>query len=150
MTRVEWNLIRKLLGKPRRCSPAFFQEERDTLESKRQKVRILQRGGSIPSDQLHDLPQSIPALLPVGTRVTCRVGKRANTAPQFGGRQISENLLCQGVVEVVVKVCSDLTAHLWCPDSGPNLIFRNITDIAFVSITNKLILAQQCLSQTIV
>ena len=104
MTRVEWNLIRKLLGKPRRCSPAFFQEERDTLESKRQKVRILQRGGSIPSDQLHDLPQSIPALLPVGTRVTCRVGKRANTAPQFGGRQISENLLCQGVVEVVVKV----------------------------------------------
>ena len=95
ITRVEWNLIRKLLGKPRRCSPAFFQEERDTLEAKRQKVRILQRGGSIPSDQLHDLPQSIPALLPVGTRVTCRVGKRASTAPQFGGRQISENLLVE-------------------------------------------------------
>ena len=68
-------------------------------------VRILQRGGSIPSDQLNDLPSSIPVLLPVGTRVTCRVGKRATTTPhQFGGRPVSENLLCQGTVEVVVKV----------------------------------------------
>ena len=37
ITRVEWNMIRKLLGKPRRCSAAFFAEERESLEAKRQK-----------------------------------------------------------------------------------------------------------------
>ena len=72
-------------------------EERETLEARRQKVRTLQRGGSIPSDQLHDLPNSIPALLPVGTRVTCRVTKNGRRSP-------ADNLLCQGVVQVVVKV----------------------------------------------
>ena len=91
---------RRLLGKPRRCSPAFFAEERESLEARRQKVRTLQRGGSIPSDQLHDLPNSVPALLPVGTRVTCRVPR--NVASMSN----SDNVLCQGVVEVVVKVFS--------------------------------------------
>ena len=121
ITRCEWNMIRRLLGKPRRCSPAFFAEgdsnklneklnnpiERESLEARRQKVRTLQRGGSIPSDQLHDLPNSIPALLPVGTRVTCRIGSQSGAnggAQQQQHRPSGDNVLCQGVVEVVVKV----------------------------------------------
>ena len=51
MRRVEWNMIRRLLGKPRRCSAAFFAEERESLEAKREKVRILQRGGALPAEQ---------------------------------------------------------------------------------------------------
>ena len=35
LRRVEWNMIRRLLGKPRRCSAAFFAEERESLEAKR-------------------------------------------------------------------------------------------------------------------
>lgn len=41
LTRTQWSMIRRLMGKPRRCSPAFFQEERVSLEEKRKKIRYL-------------------------------------------------------------------------------------------------------------
>jgi hypothetical protein len=37
LRRVEWNMIRKLLGKPRRFSTSFLEEERDSLRAKRDK-----------------------------------------------------------------------------------------------------------------
>lgn len=83
-------------------SAAFFAEERESLEAKREKVRILQRGGALPAEQLHDLPQQIPALLPVGTRVTCKLDKWRHPS-DVHMMAISDNLLCQGTVEVVVK-----------------------------------------------
>lgn len=43
LTRVHWRQIRRLMGKPRRCSPTFFTEERNLMEYRRNKVRKLQQ-----------------------------------------------------------------------------------------------------------
>ena len=43
LTRVQWRKIRRMMGKPRRCSPIFFAEERQLMEYRRSKVRKLQQ-----------------------------------------------------------------------------------------------------------
>ncbi|XP_055913278.1 protein lin-9 homolog [Eupeodes corollae] len=75
LTRAEWQKMRSLMGKPRRCSQAFFEEERRELERKRQKIRFLQtrkQAGDI-NNFVRDLPDKIPLPLPVGTKVTARL-----------------------------------------------------------------------------
>lgn len=48
LTRTEWRQIRRLIGKPRRCSQAFFDEERQVLEQKRRRIRDIYKGkGSV-------------------------------------------------------------------------------------------------------
>lgn len=44
LTRTEWRKIRRLIGKPRRCSQAFFDEERQVLEQKRRRIRDIYKG----------------------------------------------------------------------------------------------------------
>lgn len=76
LTRAEWQKIRSLMGKPRRCSQAFFDEERRELERKRQKIRYMQarRYGEVKDlNFVRDLPDKIPLTLPVGTKVTARL-----------------------------------------------------------------------------
>lgn len=76
LTRAEWQKVRSLMGKPRRCSQAFFDEERRELEKKRQKMRFMQtrRSGEVKDmNFLKDLPDKIPLPLPVGTKVTARL-----------------------------------------------------------------------------
>ncbi|XP_033645579.1 protein lin-9 homolog [Asterias rubens] len=75
LTRVEWCIIRRLMGKPRRCSPAFFAEERAALEAKRRRLRLLQQRKSSELDEteLKDLPKEIPLPLVIGTKVTARL-----------------------------------------------------------------------------
>ncbi len=74
LTRVEWCKVRRLMGKPRRCSAAFFAEERAELARKRQKIRALQqRKESVlllgdGAANLKDLPETIPLQLTVGAR----------------------------------------------------------------------------------
>lgn len=70
LTRAEWGVIRGSLGKPRRLSKRFLQEERDKLEAYRdtvrkhyQEVRLGQRDG---------LPTDLPRPLTVGQRVIAR------------------------------------------------------------------------------
>lgn len=78
LTRAEWSHIRTLMGKPRRCSPAFFAEERAELERRRHKIRVLQShtqrkqlGGD--AEFVRHLPAEIPLALPIGTKVTARL-----------------------------------------------------------------------------
>ncbi|CAN2387481.1 Lin-9 DREAM MuvB core complex component [Pristimantis euphronides] len=73
LTRVEWGKIRRLMGKPRRCSAAFFEEERSALEHKRQKIRLLQQRKVADVSQFKDLPDEIPLSLVIGTKVTARL-----------------------------------------------------------------------------
>ncbi|XP_038047498.1 protein lin-9 homolog isoform X1 [Patiria miniata] len=75
LTRVEWCIIRRLMGKPRRCSPAFFAEERAALDAKRRRLRLLQqrKSNELDTSDMKDLPQEIPLPLVIGTKVTARL-----------------------------------------------------------------------------
>ncbi|KAJ8298580.1 hypothetical protein KUTeg_022690 [Tegillarca granosa] len=73
MRRVEWCKIRRLMGKPRRCSPAFFAEERNALEQRRNKIRLLQQRKMSELQSFKDLPDEIPMHLVIGTKVTARL-----------------------------------------------------------------------------
>ncbi|XP_033847025.1 protein lin-9 homolog [Periophthalmus magnuspinnatus] len=73
LSRVEWGTIRRLMGKPRRCSSAFFAEERTALRQKRQKIRLLQQSKLTDISNCKDLPDEIPMPLIIGTKVTARL-----------------------------------------------------------------------------
>ncbi|OTF72524.1 DIRP domain containing protein, partial [Euroglyphus maynei] len=70
LTRMEWSQIRRLMGKPRRCSSAFFDEELATLNTKHSKIRFLQQNKVADINAYKDLPEFIPQPLVVGDRVT--------------------------------------------------------------------------------
>ena len=61
------------MGKPRRCSEAFFNEERAELDRKRKKIRLLQQRKIGDSSSYRDLPEDIPMQLTIGSRVTARL-----------------------------------------------------------------------------
>ncbi|CAD6198537.1 unnamed protein product [Caenorhabditis auriculariae] len=71
LNKPEWRTIRRLLGKPRRCSQLFFDEERRTLEMKRSKIRGIYEGTYLHdhSFDISDLPNKLPRPLVVGMRV---------------------------------------------------------------------------------
>ncbi|UYV81391.1 LIN9 [Cordylochernes scorpioides] len=73
LTRTQWCQIRRCLGKPRRCSSAFFEEERASLRLKRTKIRLLQQNKYVDLTQYRDLPSEIPLPLVIGTKVTARL-----------------------------------------------------------------------------
>ncbi|XP_058948836.2 protein lin-9 homolog isoform X1 [Pocillopora verrucosa] len=73
LRRVEWREVRRLMGKPRRCSPAFFLEERQALEEKRRKIRMLQQKKVTELSRFKDLPDEVPLPLVIGTKVTARL-----------------------------------------------------------------------------
>lgn len=74
LTQVQWAKIRRMMGKPRRCSQAFFAEERKELERKRKLIRYIQQRKSADIC-IKDLPNEIPMQLVVGTKVTARLRK---------------------------------------------------------------------------
>ncbi|CAK1578530.1 unnamed protein product [Parnassius mnemosyne] len=74
LTRVQWAKIRRMMGKPRRCSQAFFAEERKELERKRKLIRYIQQRKTADIC-VKDLPNEIPMQLVVGTKVTARLRK---------------------------------------------------------------------------
>lgn len=53
-----------------RCSPAFFAEERSALETRRNKIRLLQQRKMSELTSFKDLPDEIPMHLVIGTKVT--------------------------------------------------------------------------------
>lgn len=75
LTRVQWTKIRRMMGKPRRCSQGFFNEERLELEKKRKKIRALQQRKATELSSFKDLPPEVPMQLTIGTKVTARLRK---------------------------------------------------------------------------
>nr|XP_023029837.1 protein lin-9 homolog [Leptinotarsa decemlineata]XP_023029838.1 protein lin-9 homolog [Leptinotarsa decemlineata]XP_023029839.1 protein lin-9 homolog [Leptinotarsa decemlineata] len=75
LSRIEWTKIRRMMGKPRRCSQAFFNEERLELEKKRKKIRALQQRKATDLTSFKDLPPEIPMQLVIGSKVTARLRK---------------------------------------------------------------------------
>lgn len=75
LTRIEWTKIRRMMGRPRRCSQAFFNQERLDLEKKRNKIRALQQRKVTDLSSFQDLPPEIPMQLVIGTKVTARLRK---------------------------------------------------------------------------
>ncbi|XP_013175189.1 PREDICTED: protein lin-9 homolog [Papilio xuthus] len=74
LTQIQWAKIRRMMGKPRRCSQAFFAEERKELERKRKLIRYIQQRKTADIC-VKDLPNEIPMQLVVGTKVTARLRK---------------------------------------------------------------------------
>lgn len=74
LTQIQWSKIRRMMGKPRRCSQAFFEEERKELDRKRKLIRYVQQR-KMSEICLKDLPTEIPMQLTVGTKVTARLRK---------------------------------------------------------------------------
>lgn len=60
------------MGKPRRCSQAFFDEEREELSRRRQKIRQIQQR-KVTDFNHKELPDEIPLQLVIGTKVTARL-----------------------------------------------------------------------------
>ncbi|CAJ0574610.1 unnamed protein product, partial [Mesorhabditis spiculigera] len=75
LRRSEWRAIRSLIGKPRRCSPAFLEEERHQLELKRTKIRAVCNGSiNLRNDfDFQDLPALLPRQLAVGMKIHARI-----------------------------------------------------------------------------
>ncbi|KAJ0985772.1 hypothetical protein J5N97_004128 [Dioscorea zingiberensis] len=67
LTRVEWGVIRSSLGKPRRFSDHFLQEEREKLEQYRESVRT--HYSELRSGVRDGLPTDLARPLSVGQRV---------------------------------------------------------------------------------
>ncbi|VVC28627.1 DIRP domain [Cinara cedri] len=77
MTRTEWCMLRRMMGKPRRCSQNFFDEEIRELDRRRKKIRLLQQRKARDELLFKDIPDEIPLQLTVGTKVTAML--RNNT-----------------------------------------------------------------------
>lgn len=105
LTRAEWNHIRRTLGKPRRCSQTFFDEERRELERRRQKIRLLQARKAGDPSFVKDLPPEIPLPLNVGVKVTARL-----RSPQDG--------LFTGTVEAVDPLTNSYRINFDRPGLG--------------------------------
>ncbi|XP_020256591.1 protein ALWAYS EARLY 2-like isoform X1 [Asparagus officinalis] len=68
LTRVEWGVIRSSLGKPRRLSRKFLQEEREKLEQYRESVRT--HYTELRAGVKEGLPTDLARPLSVGQRVS--------------------------------------------------------------------------------
>ncbi|CAJ0941326.1 unnamed protein product, partial [Mesorhabditis belari] len=75
LRRPEWRTIRRLVGKPRRCSAAFLEEERHQLEIKRTKIKQICDGSVVLDGNMDfsDLPPVLPRPLAVGVKIYARV-----------------------------------------------------------------------------
>lgn len=109
LRRVEWRELRRLMGKPRRCSQSFFSEERSALEEKRQKIRLLQQRKVTELAKFKDLPKEIPVPLVIGTKVTARLHE-----PQSG--------IFTGQIDAVDSTTSTYRVKFDIPDLGTHSI----------------------------
>ncbi|KAF2365142.1 DIRP domain [Trinorchestia longiramus] len=124
LTRRQWSLVRRIMGKPRRCSEAFFNEELSSLAKRRQVLRLLQQRKISDVTQLRDLPFTLPHHIPcqlvIGTKVhwCCQlvIGTKVHWCCQLIiGTKV--HWCCQLVIGTKVHWCCQLvigTKVHWC------------------------------------
>ncbi|EDW73575.1 uncharacterized protein Dwil_GK16577 [Drosophila willistoni] len=79
LPRHVWQLLRRIMGKARRFSSAFVDQERLELERGRRTIRELQLGTfnkHIDYDYLDQIPRRIPLPLSMGCKVTSLLNKK--------------------------------------------------------------------------
>ena len=109
LRRVEWRELRRLMGKPRRCSQSFFNEERSALDEKRKKIRLLQQRKVAELTKFKDLPREIPVPLVIGTKVSARLHK-----PQSG--------IFTGQIDAVDSTASTYRVRFDIPELGTHSV----------------------------
>uniref|UniRef100_A0A0N4Z2D7 DIRP domain-containing protein n=1 Tax=Parastrongyloides trichosuri TaxID=131310 RepID=A0A0N4Z2D7_PARTI len=77
LTLPEWRTVKRLIGKPRRFSQNYLVEEMQSIEMKRNKLRMIYNGNIniLQPDWASDLPLKIPRPLAVGMNVFVRLTK---------------------------------------------------------------------------
>jgi len=110
MTRTEWCMLRRMMGKPRRCSQKFFDEEIRELDIRRKKIRLLQQRKARCEWLFEDIPDEIPLQLAVGTKVTAML--RNNT----------EHGLLNGTIEALDVSNNTYRIHFDKPGLGTHSV----------------------------
>jgi len=111
MTRTEWSMLRRMIGKPRRCSQNFFDEEIRELDRRRRKIRLLQQRKARDELLFKDIPDEIPLQLTVGTKVTAML--RSNTG---------EDGLFNGTIEALDVSNNTYRIHFDKPGLGTHSV----------------------------
>ncbi|KAF8358277.1 lin-9 [Pristionchus pacificus] len=115
LTRTEWRAVRRLIGKPRRCSPAFLEEERKSLELRRVRIRNIYDGINLASldasTDFCDLPAKIPRQFVLGMKVFARV-----RSPKDGVYAGHIDAICHNGYRIVF-VKDELIQPMIVPDS---------------------------------
>jgi hypothetical protein len=114
LTKIHYREIRRNLGRPRRFSEAFLNEERFSLNQRREKVRVVQGNNGVPvgvkvendekitnsyldADHWRDIPKKVPGLITVGTRVDAVVF--SNNASE-SLLSVSDNSIDSGLTKI--------------------------------------------------
>lgn len=110
MTRREWCMLRRMMGKPRRCSQNFFDEEIRELDRRRRKIRLLQQRKARDEALFKDIPEEIPLQLSVGTKVTAML------------RSNNEDGLFNGTIEALDVSNNTYRIHFDKPGLGTHSV----------------------------
>lgn len=110
MTRTEWCLLRRMMGKPRRCSQNFFDEEIRELDRRRKKIRLLQQRKARDELLFKDIPDEIPLQLTVGTKITAML------------RSSTEDGLFNGTIEALDVSNNTYRIHFDKPGLGTHSV----------------------------
>ena len=70
---TEWQEVRRLLGRPRRFSQNFLDEERKALAARRRKIRAIYNGVCMMLPADYNLPKRLPQQPVVGMKVYARI-----------------------------------------------------------------------------
>lgn len=107
LTRIEWNKIRRLLGKPRRCSTAFFLRERMALEQHRRATRLLQTAHAFETNEISQMDfdglrcRTMPRQLSIGNDVNIMLPPPSSSPSPTKDANNIGSMLRSGIIQAI-------------------------------------------------